>query len=104
MRDDIRETRDKRQGTRGEKREMRYGRRDKGCGVCVGVCVWVGSVGVGNGMVGNEVVGGCSKGAGVVGGVRGGGGQRGYPPPNKCREFPTYFCRVTRQRVIFLKF
>ena len=74
MRDDIRETRDKRQGTRGEKREMRYGRRDKGCGVCVGVCVWVGSVGVGNGMVGNEVVGGCSKGAGVVGGVRGGGG------------------------------
>ena len=81
MRDDIRETRDKRQGTRGEKREMRYGRRDKGCGVCVGVCVWVGSVGVVNGMVGNEVVGGCSKGAGVVGGVGGGGRQRVDPPP-----------------------
>ena len=28
----------------------------------------------------------------------GGGGQRGDPPPNKCQEFLTYFCRVTRLR------
>ena len=28
------------------------------------------------------------------------GREEGDHPPLKCREFPTYFCRVTRQRVI----
>ena len=36
--------------------------------------------------------------------VVGMGEQRGYHPPLKCREFPTQFCCVTRQPVIFRKF
>ena len=58
---------------------------------------WVwgwGAVGVGNG-----VVGGGRKEDGVELGGEGakGGGTHHI---KKCREFPTYFCRVTRQRVI----
>ena len=103
MRDGIQETRD-------EKRDTGDERRDIGCGV------WVGVVVGGRGEVGLWVVmGGCGVGGSwvVVKGwgwgmrwwveLEGGGCQRGDPPPNKCREFPTYFCRftLTRQRVIF---
>ena len=40
----------------------------------------------------------------MVGGFGGGVRKKGDPPPNKCGGFPTYFCHVTRQQVIFIKF
>ena len=59
--------------------------------VVKGVGVGVENGVLGGGRKGDGVVGGGKKGDRVVGGIRGGGCQRGDPPPNKCREFPTYF-------------